>query len=233
MRFHLLFAGCLAAVVAAIPLHSLAQQPPAGTATAVTTATPPAAPQTPPPAAAAKPAVAATPVAKPTKAAQKVANAVTKKKKKAKDGPITGPIATYPGFRMLDGGGSRVLVTLSKKVTIAEIKGQGKITYRIQGVQVPTRTNRLPLLTTFFSTPVQRAELVAHDEDVDLVIELRTPATPTYRIIDTDKGAELQVDFPKVEADATETKSETEQPASKTAPPSTSKALDSKSQTAY
>jgi hypothetical protein len=35
-----------------------------------------------------------------------------------------------------------VFVTLSKKVAITETKTAGKLTYKIQGVQVPTRTNR-------------------------------------------------------------------------------------------
>jgi hypothetical protein len=152
-----------------------------------------------------------------------------------KDGPITGPVATYPGFRMLDGGGSRVLVTLSKKVNVTEHKAEGKLTYRIRGVTVPTRTNRLPLLTAFFSTPVARAELVSREGDVDLVIELRSAATAQFRVIETDKGAELQVDFPKVATqagDAAAESSKTTTDAS-TGRPASTKNLDNKSETAY
>jgi hypothetical protein len=127
-----------------------------------------------------------------------------KKKKKNKDAPITGPIATYPAFRMLDGGASRVSVVLSKKVGITEQKAKGKVSYRIQGMQVPTRTNRLALITTFFSTPVSRVELVEQGGDVDLVIDLRAEAAAQYRIVETDRGAELQVDFPKLAADVAE-----------------------------
>lgn len=117
------------------------------------------------------------------------------KKKAAVPG---GPIASYPGFRMLDGGASRVLVTVSQKVAVTETKAEGRLTYRFAGVSVPTRTNRLPLLTAFFSTPVSRATLVEHEGYVDLVIELRAQTTAAFRTIDTDKGMELQVDFPKV-----------------------------------
>ncbi len=136
---------------------------------------------------------------------------------------------------MLDGGGSRVFVTLSKKVGVTEHKAQGKLTYRIQGVRVPTRTNRLPLVTTFFSTPVSRAELVERDGDVDLVIDLRTAAAAQFRVVENDKGAELQVDFPKLatseSADAA--KSDTATPAAPASRPATTKSLDNKAETAY
>ena len=170
----------------------------------------------PKPAAAAKPAAAPKPAASPKSAAPAAAprtgkpatvasakapgkaRATGKKKKGPQDMKVTGPVATYPGFRMLDGGGSRVLVSLSKKATVTEHKSEGKLTYRIQGVQVPTSTNRLPLLTGFFATPVTRIELVNREGDADLVIDVKGGASPTFRVIETDKGAELQVDFPKV-----------------------------------
>ena len=225
MSPRLLTAWGLLAVLAA-PAPALAD-PPATTA-------PPAAPAAPaapaPPKAAAQPApvAAAQPKAPPKNA---------KKKKKGQDAPITGPIATYPGFRMLDGGGSRVFVSLSKKVGVTEHKAEGKLTYRIQGVRVPTRTNRLPLVTTFFSTPVSRAELVERDGDVDLVIELRTPAAAQSRIVENDKGAELQVDFPKLvtseAGDAAKSDAATATPAASASRPATTKSLDSKAETAY
>lgn len=234
MRPLLPIAGCLAFAVLLAQGTVFAEQPPAQSsapkapapAQTATTPKPAATPSAAPAPAGAKPAAKA-PAAAPPKAR-------APKKKKEKDGPITGPIATYPGFRMLDGGGSRVLVTLSKKVNVTEHKSEGKVTYRIQGVSVPTRTNRLPLLTAFFSTPVARAELVSRDGDVDLVIDLRAAATPQFRVIETDKGAELQVDFPKV---ATEGSTAAEAPKSSAESsagrPASAKSLDSKSETAY
>lgn len=224
MRSVLPLAACLAAALVAAPSTSPAQQPPAAPATAPAKPAPSPAPT--PAATASK--VAAAPAAQPQRAP-------ARKKKAKKVAPGT-PIASYPGFRMLDGGGSRVLVSLTKKVSVTEHKAQGKLTYRIQGVQVPTRTNRLPLITTFFSTPVSRAELVERDGDVDLVIDLRAAATPQVRMIETDRGAELQVDFPKVEAEGASTP-----PAGAGAPkadppagrPAAAKKLDAKSETAY
>jgi hypothetical protein len=107
------------------------------------------------------------------------------------------PIANYPGFHMIDSG-SRVIVEISRKVDVVESKSTGKLTYRLRGVATPTRTNRLPLLTSFFATPVSRIQLVDAGDDVDLVIELRQAADATHRILDTPKGMVLQIDFPKV-----------------------------------
>lgn len=126
-----------------------------------------------------------------------------KKGKKAKKREIKGPIASFPGFRMLPGGASRVYVEISEKVEITEHKAEGRIAYRMKGVSVPTKTNRLPLETMFFRTPVSRVQLVEQDEaDVDLVIELNQPSTPTYKLVDSEGGVVLQVDFPALPAGA-------------------------------
>ncbi|MEZ4299429.1 MAG: hypothetical protein R3B70_31045 [Polyangiaceae bacterium] len=221
MRLSSLLAGSLAGAIAAGSAVTLAQQPPAPSP-------PPPKPSAPAPA---KKTAAAATAAPPVKRAASVARA--KKGKRAPDG---GPIVTYPGFRMLDGGGSRVLVTIDKKVAITESKAEGKLTYHIPGAQVPTRTNRLPLVTTFFDTPVSRAVLVEHETGVDLVIELRAPTTAQYRVIETDKGAELQVDFPKQDppADKPAESAAADAPAAKTASPTTApKSLDTGAGTAY
>ncbi|MFO0591546.1 MAG: hypothetical protein U0441_28630 [Polyangiaceae bacterium] len=210
-------ARSLALALAVTPGVALADPPAAPPTSAPSPASPPAATPAPAPAAAAKPpplpaagkGSVAAPTAKVAKAAAQSKGAHTKASKKhkkgAKDAPLTGaPIVTYPGFRMLDGGGSRVLVAMSKKANVTETKAAGKLTYRIQGVQVPTYNNQRPLVTTFFSTPVSRAELVPRDADVDLVIDAKDTAGVVFRVVETDKGAELQVDFPKVVTDPDE-----------------------------
>lgn len=110
-------------------------------------------------------------------------------------------MATYPGFKMLDAG-SRVMVEVSRKVDVTEMKAQGRIVYRLRGVATPTRTNRLPLLTGYFPTPVSRVQLVDQGDDVDLVIDLRQATEVTHRVLDTRNGMVLQVDFPKIAAAA-------------------------------
>ena len=250
-------ARSLALALAVSPGVAFADPPAATPASAPSPATPPPAtpPAAPAPAAAAKPPPlppagkgnVAAPSAKASKAAHAKAapKAGKKHKKGAKDAALTGaPIVTYPGFRMLDGGGSRVLVALSKKVNVTETKAAGKLTYRIQGVQVPTYNNQRPLVTTFFSTPVSRAELVPRDSDVDLVIDVKDSTGVVFRVVESDKGAELQVDFPKVatdveKADAASASTSTSSPAAATTteaptkPAVAPKSLDSKSDSAY
>jgi len=135
-------------------------------------------------------------------AAPKPAPARRAKKAKKKRN-LKGPVASYPGFRMLKGGESRVYVEISEKVEISEHKAEGRIAYRLKGVAVPTRTNRLPLDTSFFASPVARVQLVELDDgDVDLVIELRQPSTPKQTLAESEGGFVLQVDFPAPSAAA-------------------------------
>ena len=107
------------------------------------------------------------------------------------------PIATAPSFLRLDDGVTRVELEVSSRVDIAENKAQGRIVYRLKGAQVGERTNQLPLLTGFFSTPVDRMQLVQQGPDVDLVIDLREVSEPTQHVVETPRGIVLQVDFPR------------------------------------
>jgi hypothetical protein len=126
--------------------------------------------------------------AKPTR------RAVAKPKKRKY---VKGPVANFPAFRVQPDGSSRVHVEISEKVIVAERKAEGRLAYRIKGASVPVRTNLLPLETSFFKTPVARVMLVeAGDEDVELIVELRQPSAATYKLVDTDAGMILQVDFP-------------------------------------
>ncbi|MDI3287707.1 hypothetical protein [Polyangium sp. 15x6] len=120
-----------------------------------------------------------------------------RKTKKAKKRDPKAPVASSPSFQILAGGVSRVWVEISQKVDVTEHKAEGRIAYRMKGVVVPTRTNRLPLETMFFQTPVGRVLLAELDDgDVDLVIELKQPSTPSYKLVETEGGVTLQVDFP-------------------------------------
>jgi hypothetical protein len=107
-----------------------------------------------------------------------------------------GPVATFPGFRIMEGGSSRVFVRISSKVEVTEHRGQGQIVYRLRGAGVPSRTNRLPLDTSFFATPVSQVRLVPQGEDADLVIELRQASDARFRVEEQRDGVVLVVDFP-------------------------------------
>ncbi|AUX31551.1 MULTISPECIES: hypothetical protein [Sorangium] len=120
-----------------------------------------------------------------------------KPKPKDAQADLTGrPVATFPGFRMLPTGGSRVFVQIhGGKVDVAESKAAGRLVYRMKGAGA-IQTNRFPLVTSFFATPVTQVQLVDQGNDLDMVIELRAQADATYRVIETDQGMVLQVDFP-------------------------------------
>ena len=115
------------------------------------------------------------------------------------------PIATYPSFRLLDDGSTRVTVEVSHKVAVTEHKARGRVVYSLAGVAVPGSNTQLALPTGYFRTPVDRISVVGEAGGADLVIELRDAVEPTYRVLGTPRGSVvLQVDFPRV-ADAAAT----------------------------
>lgn len=107
------------------------------------------------------------------------------------------PIATYPAFRLLEDGSTRITVEVSRKVAVTEHKAQGRVVYSLAEVAVPGNNTRFPLPTGFFRTPVDRVEMVEQGGGADLVIELREAVAPAYRVLDTPRGIVIQVDFPR------------------------------------
>jgi hypothetical protein len=106
-------------------------------------------------------------------------------------------VATFPGFRLLPGGGSRIYVEITKNVGVEERRVNGAIVYTLRGAQVLSRNNKNPLITTHFATPVARARLVPSGTDVDLVIDLRKAAPATHQVVAGDNAtARLEIDFP-------------------------------------
>ncbi|WP_437737001.1 hypothetical protein [Sorangium sp. So ce1335] len=179
------------------PSLALAQSPPA--APAAPKAAPAPAKTAPAPAdasAAAKPAAGAprpSAAGAPPAARQRPGRARKPKPKADLEGR---PVATFPGFRMLPTGGSRVFVQIhGGKVDVAESKAAGRLVYRMKGAAA-IQTNRFPLVTTFFATPVTQVQLVDQGNDLDMVIDLRAPTEATHRVIETAEGMVLQVDFP-------------------------------------
>jgi hypothetical protein len=155
---------------------------PAPAAKAATGKSPAAAPS-----AAARPKVAGKPAQRGPRRTKRAAAALA---------PST-PVATYPAFRLLDDGSTRITVEVSRKVAVTERKAQGRVVYSLAGVAVPGHNTLLPLPTGFFRTPVDRVELVEHGGAADLVIELCEAVVPTYRVLDTPRGIVIQVDLPR------------------------------------
>ncbi|MCC6556810.1 MAG: hypothetical protein IT372_27965 [Polyangiaceae bacterium] len=187
------------------PAAPAKEQPPAASATAAAAApTATAAPAAPAaPAAAAGPAkqtgaaTAQAGPAKPAAQARPAAKGPGRKGRKIKDlaSKLEGPVATYPGFRMLPDGSSRVFVQVSPKVDVTESKAEGRLVYRMKGARA-IQTNQFALVTSFFPTPVGRVQLVDQGADLDLVIDLRIKTDSRHRVLETDSGIVVQVDFP-------------------------------------
>jgi hypothetical protein len=106
-------------------------------------------------------------------------------------------VATFPGFRLLPDGKSRIYVELTKAVSVEERRGTGVLVYVIRDARVPVRNNRNALITTHFPTPVGRARLLSAGPDIELLIDLRQAASATHKVVAGENGgARLEVDFP-------------------------------------
>ncbi len=176
--FHALTAGALVVVFTG---EARAEDPPPAPRSSVATGTMP---------------TASRPVAAPFKAPSRA-----RRRQQKAPTPLLAdgtPIATYPSFRLLDDGSTRVTVEVTHKVAVTEHKARGRIVYSLAGAAVPGSNTRLALPTGFFHTPVERIEVVAQAGGADLVIELREALEPTYRVLETPRGSVvLQVDFPR------------------------------------
>jgi hypothetical protein len=107
------------------------------------------------------------------------------------------PVATFPGFRLLPSGGSRIYVELTKSLNVDLRKANGTLVYTLRGAQVLSRNNKNALITTHFPTPVARARLLPAGLDVELVIDLRKGVEATHQIVAGENGsARLEIDFP-------------------------------------
>jgi hypothetical protein len=109
------------------------------------------------------------------------------------------PIVTLPGFRMLDGGQSRVFVEVtSGKVPVNESSAPLSVTYHLGGVTVPEKVNRLSLPTAHFWSPVHRIRVVQAGDGADVIIELRAKSQHTTKMKRSPFGTRLTIDFPKL-----------------------------------
>jgi hypothetical protein len=108
------------------------------------------------------------------------------------------PLATYPGFRMLPGGGSTVWVMVSKKVSVDVRRARGRVSYVLSRAQVGIWNNTNPLITHYFDTPLSRAWLRPEKGGAELVLELRENVEPKHRVVDGPGGTMiLHVELPR------------------------------------
>lgn len=120
------------------------------------------------------------------------------------EGAQSRPVATLPGFRMLEGGGSRVFVEISGRAAVKQSARPGTLIYYLEGVRVPERVNRMSLPTRHFTTPVDRVRLVQIDNDAELIIELRVPVEGKTHLNNNSRGTVLSIDFDKIDQETLE-----------------------------
>ncbi len=109
------------------------------------------------------------------------------------------PIVTYPGFEVLPDGRSVVSVTMRGNVPVSQQSGQGRVVFALSGVSVPDKVNRLPLLTQHFPTQISAITVEQATGGANLVIELREPSQPSFKVSQLDNTTMLTVVFPKSE----------------------------------
>jgi hypothetical protein len=119
------------------------------------------------------------------------------KRPKVEPLPPGTPIASSPSFSRREDGTSRIWMEVSSKVDVAETRYRGRASYRLRGAAMIQHNSHLALPTNFFTTPIDRIQLVQVGTDLDLVIDLREDVTPVYRVVETPRGMVLQVDLPK------------------------------------
>ncbi|HEY6556479.1 MAG TPA: hypothetical protein VI072_04370 [Polyangiaceae bacterium] len=102
---------------------------------------------------------------------------------------VSGPLATYPGFRVLPNGVSELVLRVSKRIDVRMQKANGRVAFVLPSVQVGVRNNTNPLITTHFDTPLARARLIEHKDGAELVLELREAVVPKFSVRDAPGGA--------------------------------------------
>jgi hypothetical protein len=109
----------------------------------------------------------------------------------------TPPAITWPGFQMQPDGGSRVFVQMTSRVGVNSALTENRVVVDFGDVAIVGATNRLPLYTRFFNTPVTRVELRRANKRTQLILTLRTTIQPR---VSTDQSKSgywfVYVDFP-------------------------------------
>lgn len=88
-------------------------------------------------------------------------------------------------------GETRIAVPLDRRAEVNARPEKGRLVYRISGGR--RAGNRSPPVSPRADGPVARVELVAAEDDLDLVIDLRRPTGVKHAVVRTDEGFELRV----------------------------------------
>jgi hypothetical protein len=106
------------------------------------------------------------------------------------------PSVTWPGFQMRADGKSSVFVQSTVPLSVQPIKGERKWTVELGEVRVEG-TNRLPLDTHFFNSPVTRVALARVGRKTMLELTMRADVEPRVSVVDGKNGYHfLSLEFP-------------------------------------
>jgi hypothetical protein len=92
---------------------------------------------------------------------------------------------TWPGFQMRADGTSRVFIQSTTPLSTQPSAAPGKFMVNLPGAHVLGGTNRLPLETRYFNTPVTRVMLNTNREGAQLILEMRADVSPQ---LSTERG---------------------------------------------
>jgi hypothetical protein len=93
---------------------------------------------------------------------------------------------TWPGFQMRADGSSRVFIQSNAPLAPQPTAAPGRFLVHLPGAHIIAGTNRLPLETRYFNTPVTKVSLSTDRSGVTLVLELRADVAPQ---LSTETGA--------------------------------------------
>ncbi|MGD8860725.1 MAG: AMIN domain-containing protein [Myxococcales bacterium] len=104
---------------------------------------------------------------------------------------------TWPGFQMRNDGSSRVFLQSTTAIAHDMLVSPDKIVIDLGDAKIAGETNRFPLITRYFNTPVDEVTLERKGGRTKLVLSMRTPAQPTVSTEVAPSGFFfLYVDFP-------------------------------------
>jgi hypothetical protein len=110
----------------------------------------------------------------------------------------TKPMITWPGFQMRPDGTSRVFIQSTTALSPQPSAAGPKFSVHLPGAKIAGNTNKLPLETRFFNTPVSRVNIEQQRDGVTLVLDLRAEVSP---VVSSERGPTgyyfLYIDLPK------------------------------------
>lgn len=109
----------------------------------------------------------------------------------------SGSWITWPGFFMTPDGSSRLFLQTTAPLEYKKKSSEKKIILTFKNTKIHLSNNQNPLVTLHFNTPVRKAYLKKVSKKTELILELKTKATPTIsQSTDADGYSYLFLDFP-------------------------------------